>query len=284
MPKIHEGYCANCKKYFRGYKKKFCSMKCRAIKYGKRQGKIVKKKLTIYKPENFDTSELDVMYNKQKMTYAEIGLAYGGLSANTIKKILLAKKFKLRKGGELASIRLKGIERSKEFCQKHIDWFKTHKPNRLGKHQSPEAIIKQKKSRAENGWAWTEEQRQKMSITWINKLRVDTEYLKKRARGMAVKPNKPETQLINLISKLRLPYKYTGDYKFWIEGRNPDFINTNGQKKIIDIFGKHWHQPKEVAQRKFLFGQYGYQTLILWDYELKNPEQIEQKLVKFDAL
>lgn len=52
--------------------------------------------------------------------------------------------------------------------------------------------------------------------------------------GRTLKPNKPELVLITILNNL-FPneYKYVGDYQFWIDGKNPDFMNVNGQKKLI---------------------------------------------------
>ena len=187
MPITHEGYCAFCGKYFKGFKKQYCSWQCRVAKTGKAQSEILRQSNILYKPENFDTGELDVMYNKQKMTYAEIGLAFGGLARNTIKKILIAKGFKLRKLGELASIRLRGYVRDKEFIQKHLDWFKTHKHPKLGKSAKPESIAKAKETRM-NGdrYAWTEEQKRKKSEYWHKVLKYDPEYLKRLGKAWEI--------------------------------------------------------------------------------------------------
>jgi hypothetical protein len=282
MPITHRGYCENCGNYFEGHKKQYCSVECRVEKTGKERAKIMQEKNILYNPAEFCTQELDSMYNRQKMTCQEIGLAYGGISHNTIRKILVSKGFHIRQKGQLVSIRLKGYERSKEFIQKHIDWLQTHPHPFLGRTHSPESVNKWRMSKEKKGWAWSETQKQKSSETWRRKFKYDAEYLKKRAEMMAIRPNKPETILINLLKEMGLPYHYTGDYKFWIEGKNPDFVNCNGQKKIIEVFGRYWHKEKEIIQRGFLFGQYGYDTLFLWDDEFKNIDEVKRKLLEFD--
>ena len=95
-------------------------------------------------------------------------------------------------------------------------------------------------------------------------------------------PNKSEL-LLNRILKTTFPHewKFVGNGKVSIEGKNPDFININGRKLIIDLFGKHWHEESEVEPRKELFAKYGYKTLILWDYELKNEVVIINKVKNF---
>jgi very-short-patch-repair endonuclease len=98
-----------------------------------------------------------------------------------------------------------------------------------------------------------------------------------------MRPNLPEQQILKIIEKLKLPYKYVGNFGFWIEGKNPDFVNINGQKKIIECWGVHWHTEKELKQRDFLFRQYGYKTLFIWDYELKDLSLVEQKILEFES-
>ena len=101
-----------------------------------------------------------------------------------------------------------------------------------------------------------------------------------------LKPNKPEKLLNKLLNKL-LPneYKYVGNFKFWIENFNPDFINCNGQKKIIELFGDYWHNREDAKKRDKLrlktYVKYGYKTLIIWEKELKNIRTLSKKLRKF---
>lgn len=102
-----------------------------------------------------------------------------------------------------------------------------------------------------------------------------------------IAPNKPETYLIKLLNKL-LPkeYKFVGDGKFFIFGFNPDFVNCNGQKKIIEMFGDYWHNRTDAKKRDILrliaYKNYGYKTLIIWEHELKNLEKVTNKIKEFN--
>ena len=101
-----------------------------------------------------------------------------------------------------------------------------------------------------------------------------------------IKPNKPEKALNALLNKL-LPkeYKYVGNFKFWIESFNPDFININGQKKIIEMYGDYWHNRKDAKKRDkrrlIAYKQYGYKTLIIWEHELKDLEKVKSLIIDF---
>lgn len=121
---------------------------------------------------------------------------------------------------------------------------------------------------------------------------IKTEFTLERLKEMekqgkfSIKPNKPETILINLLNVL-FPneYKYVGDFKFWIENFNPDFINCNGQKKIIEYFGNHWHTtPKRIERdikRLDTYKKYGYNTLIIRGDEIKDIENIKNRITEF---
>lgn len=126
----------------------------------------------------------------------------------------------------------------------------------------------------------------------INKMSKNTkrlwqtpEYVAKQMRARNVCPNKAETFLDEFFQDL-LPneYKFVGDGKdedFIIAGKCPDFVNINGQKKIIELFGEPFHAPKEEQERIDLFAQYGYQTLIIWYNELENLQAVEEKVLSF---
>ena len=97
------------------------------------------------------------------------------------------------------------------------------------------------------------------------------------------KINKIETKLDGILNDL-FPneYKYTGDGSIIIEGKIPDFININGQKKIIELFGNYWHKQEDEQIRKDYFSKYGYETLIIWEEDMKNLENVKNKLKEFN--
>jgi len=126
--------------------------------------------------------------------------------------------------------------------------------------------------------------RKKMRMTWGK----DRSYRVRQCRqGLILKPNKPETILRNLLNKV-LPnkYKYTGDDKVVIDGFNPDFMNCNGQKKIIELYGTYWHKTPKVIERdkrrKKSYKSLGYALLIIWEHELKNIERVTDRILKFN--
>lgn len=79
-----------------------------------------------------------------------------------------------------------------------------------------------------------------------------------------------EVKFNKIIHQNNLPYKFVGNGDFLIERKNPDFINTNGQKIAIEVY---WRKHKEVfrnglkawqEERQNIFNQYGW-TILFFD-------------------
>lgn len=116
--------------------------------------------------------------------------------------------------------------------------------------------------------------------TEFKKGRVESqEQIKKRFKSFLKLPNKAERKLEYFL-KTNFPHewKFVGSGDFIIERKNPDFVNINGKKQIIELYGSYWHKESEIQPRIDLFAKYGYKTLILWDYELKNEDILMQKI------
>jgi len=103
-----------------------------------------------------------------------------------------------------------------------------------------------------------------------------SEHRKKIASSNGLKPTKPELIINDILSKSFSNWIYTGDGKIWIGDKNPDFMNNDNQ--IIEVFGSYWHKPEDEQERINHFANYGYKALIIWDYELKNLENVENKI------
>jgi len=110
-------------------------------------------------------------------------------------------------------------------------------------------------------------------------------------RGLVKRPTRPEQRLIDIINKYKLPLKYTGNKSFWIETVNPDFVDINGNKICIEVFGDYWHDQllnanvryadTEKAKRETL-KKYGWKCIVLWESALmtKNGEEYALKLLE----
>lgn len=164
---------------------------------------------------------------------------------------------------------------------------------RIEKLKTPEFKMKMRKQ-SENLWKnsqYREKIRTGVKKVWLNPMYREAT-LKKIFEGRKIKPNKAEIKLDNLLQqKFPNEWKYVGDGYTWIVGKNPDFLNINGQKKLIELFGDYWHSEKLIGLTKQQaeslrvnhFAKYGFKTLIVWEHELKNPNQVTNKIKQFQG-
>lgn len=95
--------------------------------------------------------------------------------------------------------------------------------------------------------------------------------------GRKLKPNRVEKILINIIQKHHLPYKYTGNGSVIIGGLNPDFVNCNGDKLALEVFGDYWHgkiarKAMTLEGRTARFAEYGWLLVVFWESELEGQD------------
>jgi len=134
----------------------------------------------------------------------------------------------------------------------------------------------------------TKSQKEKKRKTMREKFKNDKEYVKRWIAGMNSKPNKCEIKVMEILDKVcPKKFKYVGNYTKWIGRRNPDFIDEE-DKKIIEHFG--WVHTEEnrgiptdihVAERIEYFERYGYKTLIIWEHELNNIDNVSSRIRRF---
>jgi hypothetical protein len=110
----------------------------------------------------------------------------------------------------------------------------------------------------------------------------DVKFVKKQMVACNISPNRPETALLKILNFL-FPgeWKFTGDLSFTINGKCPDFVNCNGQKKIIELFGDYWHRGEDPRDRELVFAPFGYKTLVVWEKELRDEAKLMSKLQEF---
>lgn len=199
----------------------------------------------------------------------------------------------------------KGIKFSEEHKRKLSESLKGkyvgEKSYMYGKHPSEEIL--RKRSESHKGFKHSEETKRKLSE--MNKGRKHSEETKKKIseshkgikfseehkekiikaiiKANCIKPNKAELKLDQLLNNL-LPneYKFVGDGQVIIAGKCPDFININGKKELIELYGRYWHRNDDPQERIDLFKQFGYNTLVIWDNELKNEKELKNKILIFN--
>ena len=89
-----------------------------------------------------------------------------------------------------------------------------------------------------------------------------------------------EIKVQTVINKYNLPYKFVGNGEFFIERKNPDFININGEKKAVEVYWKaHKEKLRHVTidewmkERESIFLKYGWKLIFIEGSRL-NEEKI----------
>ena len=111
-------------------------------------------------------------------------------------------------------------------------------------------------------------------------------WLKKCREGLnKSKPSSLEKAFMKVIKQKNLPYRYTGNFTFWINKGNPDFIHL--KKKIcIEVFEPYWKirtfgsvkNYRRLRSKQFMAE--GYKTLFFEHDEIfNNKEKIIEELV-----
>lgn len=106
--------------------------------------------------------------------------------------------------------------------------------------------------------------------------------IQKMRAGWNTKPTKPELELFDLLNENGYKYDYVGDNSLYFGTKNPDFVWVE-QNLIVECFGGYWHDGDEIEPRIEHFRNYGFDTLIIWDYELDDTEQLLIKLKDFHS-
>jgi hypothetical protein len=95
-------------------------------------------------------------------------------------------------------------------------------------------------------------------------------------------PNKQEQKLTAILESMYPgEWKFVGNGQVIIDGKCPDFININGQKKIIELYGERWHQNHDPQDRINFFKPFGYDTLVIWVRELQNLRRVKTTIAAF---
>lgn len=128
------------------------------------------------------------------------------------------------------------------------------------------------------------------SILWKHKCRVgkhnfcsffcQMKWMRKQGL-FSQKKTTPERIFEDICLKYTLPFKYVGDGSFWIHNINPDFVEVNGKKMAVEIFGDYWHSPllrgnipynQTYGGRKKTLKKYGWKLVVLWEKDLRRKD------------
>jgi len=203
-------------------------------------------------------------------------------------------------------------EAMKKFCKNHPEFSEKVRDRMLEKWKDPNSIFNSKEFRKSlkqyaiddwknpnskhNSKEWRELQRKNAIEQFKDPIK-----LKNFIEGNRRKPNKLEEFLTKLINET-FPdnFEYVGDYKVWIEEKNPDWISQD--KKIIEFFGDYYHCDPEIYKEDYFnkkvglyarqiwsrdekkikkFKENGFEVLVVWEKELKDISSLIQKIKNF---
>lgn len=84
-----------------------------------------------------------------------------------------------------------------------------------------------------------------MRAKWGNKEWRD-KMVKALLVGLRIRPNGYERELLRVLNTFYPnEWEYVGNGQLIIGGKCPDFVNINGKKQIIEVFGEYWHKEEE---------------------------------------
>lgn len=127
----------------------------------------------------------------------------------------------------------------------------------------------------------------------IKKLWENPEFIVKVIKGRAMRPTKPEQKLIEITDRYFPEFRYNGNFDQGVVLNYliPDFVNVNGKKELIEVFGDYFHSPRGSKNkwhrselgREMAYNSIGWKSLIIWEHELKelSIEQIVEKINQF---
>jgi very-short-patch-repair endonuclease len=105
------------------------------------------------------------------------------------------------------------------------------------------------------------------------------EFVRELLRRVNQRPNKVETRTLEILNR-HFPgeWRYVGGGQFVLGGKVPDFMNVNGKKQLIEVYGMYFHRGQNPQKRIDYFRQFGFETLVLWEDEIKDEELVVSKV------
>lgn len=87
----------------------------------------------------------------------------------------------------------------------------------------------------------------------------------------------PERQFQALCQRNGWPFRYTGDGSLVIGRYNPDF---HAPGCLVEVFGRYWHTEADIQPRQQAYTQAGYRVLFLWEGELDDTKELQQRVAQ----
>lgn len=204
------------------------------------------------------------------------------------------------------------LQNSKEYVKKNRERTKKRFENPEFKEKMKQVSIrtftsekfkKEQSIRSKNQWTdefrkkrseqvkeqWKDEKFRKINTDRINSLWSNpvkaAEMLRNSRIATGCKLNDCERRIETILNEM-----YPGLWEFVGDGTKviyrycPDFINEK-DKLILEFFGGYWHnrtgEKERDAKRIEVFSRYGYETIVIWENELKDIEAVKNKIRNF---
>jgi len=205
---------------------------------------------------------------RQNKTYEEI---YGPEKAKKRRELLSEGLKRAYRLGLKKPVSLLGRHLSKQAREKMSKAAKTRMLQRKGKTYEQiygvEKAQKIKEKMSKTQQKMKEKKSEQQKEKWRNPQTKEM-MLKRFLSNITKRPTSYETKIINLCEQHSLPFKYVGDGQIWIAYKNPDFIETNGKKLLIEVYDQYWHSEDYEESRGKLFSRFGFKTLFLSQKDL----------------
>lgn len=167
------------------------------------------------------------------------------------------------------------------YGKKHTkETTKNWSEKRKGKHTSPKTEFKKGLIPWNKGKkdVFTEETLERMRKS-AKALWQDEEHVRKWFKANQRHPNNIEDLVDGILQRNRPnEWKYNGNFEVGVTigGMIPDFVNVNGCKAVIEVFGDYWHDETKrdinwkytEFGRKAAYSQLGYKCTVLWETDL----------------
>ena len=171
-----------------------------------------------------------------------------------------------------------GKRRGKIFCSNKCKNQYTFKTLGMSRLLTPNARAKWKQRTSDPTYL------HKLSVAG-KRLWLDSEYAHRTKKAQGARPNNDERKLTILLSTwFPNEWKYVGDGQFWVEGKNPDWVNINGKKLLIEYNGFYTHTTEKDEAKAQHYTQYGFRTLNLYPKDLHDLAALRQKIKQFMAV
>ena len=161
-------------------------------------------------------------------------------------------------------------------------------------YETPDGIVfKEKLSKVNEGTSWhkgfrhefSDEVKNKMGVIqkakWQDPIERDKRVTAIMKAGKQV-PNFKESLLLSYLNEV-IPngWEFVGNGKLKINGKVPDFVCTVKPNLLCEHYGNGYHTQDQVEPRIAYFKQFGYDTLIVWQKELKYKEKVIERIKEF---